>query len=156
MNYRVWVCLFVCAGAASGLAACATQPPPPRPDEVVQCTPELPARIVKLVYVDVVAGPNGPVITPELCAVRSGTQVLWRTAEDVLDPFALAFAESPGAAAYYRSAGNAAQKDFNSQRMGRRQQVLIVAKTVTSENLIQYDARIGASHIDPGIKIMPR
>jgi hypothetical protein len=153
MNYRVWVYIVVSTGTATGVVACATQPP--LPGEVLQCTENLPPRIVKLVYVDVASGPNGPVITPDVCTVRSGTQVLWRTAEDVLDPFALAFAESPGAAAYYRSAG-AGQKDFDSQRMGRRQEVLIVAKTVSSENNIKYDVRIGSTHLDPGIKIMPR
>ncbi|MGE8233227.1 MAG: hypothetical protein ACN6OR_07570 [Stenotrophomonas sp.] len=154
MNYNMWVYLAVSAGIIVGAVACATVPP--APGEAVQCTENLPARIVKLVYVDVAAGPNGPVITPEVCAVRSGTQVLWRTAEDVLDPFALAFAESPGAAASYRSAANTGQKDFDSQRMGRRQEVLIVAKAVVSENNINYDVRIGSSHLDPGIKIMPR
>lgn len=151
MNFSVWLYLVVSIGTVAGIAACATQPP--LPGEVLQCTENLPPRIVKLVYVDVASGPDGPVITPDVCTVRSGTQVLWRTAEDVLDPFALAFAESPGAAAYYRSAG---QKDFNSQRMGRRQEVLIVAKTVSSESNIKYAVRIGSTHLDPGIKIMPR
>lgn len=154
MNLGVWLYLVVSIGTVAGVAACATQPP--RPGEVLQCTENLPPRIVKLVYVDVASGPGGPVITPDVCTVRSGTQVLWRTAEDVLDPFALAFAESPGAAAYYRSADSTGQKDFNSQRMGRRQEVLIVAKTVSSESNIKYDVRIGSTHLDPGIKIMPR
>ena len=151
MNYSVWV--FV--GLSVGVASCATQPPP-APSDPVQCTNYLPARIVRMVYVDVAAGPNGPVIAPDECVVRSGTIVLWRTAENVLDPFELAFAESPVDAATHRMSANGAPKDFRSQRMGRRQAVEITAKEVTAENRIKYDVRIGSSHLDPGIKIMPR
>ncbi|KRG67493.1 hypothetical protein ABB27_09760 [Stenotrophomonas terrae] len=112
--------------------------------------------MLKLVYVEVVLGPSGPVITPETCVVRSGTRVAWRTAEGVLEPFELAFAESPVDPAHQRMAGSGAQKDFLSQRMGRRQEVLITAKEVSAESDIKYDVRIGAHHLDPGIKIMPR
>lgn len=152
MNDRVWMYVAACLGSV----ACAAQPSVPTPPgEAVQCTDRLPARIVKLVHVDVKAGPDGPIIVPELCVVRSGTQVVWRTADDVLDPFELGFAESPGSATDARMAENG-QKDFTSRRMGRRQEVLIIAKPVTAENLINYDVRIGTTHIDPGIKIMPR
>ncbi|WP_303746956.1 hypothetical protein [Stenotrophomonas pigmentata] len=151
MNYSVWI--FV--GLSAGVAACATQPPP-APNDPVQCTNTLPARIVKMVYVDVMAGPSGPVVSPDECVVRSGTIVLWRTPENVLDPFELAFAESPVDAATHRMSANGAPKDFRSQRMGRRQGVEITAKEVTVENRIKYDVRIGSSHLDPGIKIMPR
>ncbi|MGH8052891.1 MAG: hypothetical protein ACREP4_03060 [Stenotrophomonas sp.] len=152
MNNRVWLYVAVSIGSV----ACAAQQPLPSPDDGVACTAQLPIRIVKLVYVDVAPGQNGPVVSPELCVVRSGTQVVWRTALDVQDPFALAFAESPVASANLRMSDKAAQKNFNSQRMGRRQEVQIIAKPVTSENLITYDVAIGPLHVDPGIKIMPR
>lgn len=151
MNYSVWV--FV--GLSVGVTGCATQPPP-APNDPVQCTNYLPARIVRMVYVDVATGPGGPVLTPDECVVRSGTIVLWRTAENVLDPFELAFAESPVDPTTQRISASGAPKDFRSQRMGRRQGVEIIAKEVTAEKRIKYDVRIGATHIDPGIKIMPR
>lgn len=144
MNHKVWVCVVL----AAGIGACATSAAPQSGD-VAPCTASLPARIVKLVYVEVTQGPGGPVITPDLCVVRSGTQVLWRTAPDALDPFALSFADPPGA-------GSPTQKDFASQRMGRRQEVMITAKQVSSGSEIKYEARFGLTHIDPGIKIMPQ
>ena len=151
MNYRVWVCVVL----SVGVAACCTLPAAP-PSEPVLCPASPPAQMLKLVYVDVVLGPGGPVITPETCVVRSGTRVLWRTAENALEPFELAFAESPVDPARQRVAGSDGQKDFLSQRMGRRQEVLITAKEVSAESDIKYDVRIGPHHLDPGIKIMPR
>ena len=151
MNYRV----LVCVALSAGVAACATRSPP-LPSDAVQCPASPPAQMVKLVYVDVLVGPSGPIIVPEVCVVRSGTRVLWRTKENVLDPFELAFAESPVDAANHRARAGGAPTDFRSQRMGRRQAVEIVAKDVSDEQDIKYDVRIGSTHLDPGIKIMPR
>lgn len=152
MNCRMWLYVAVSVGSAACAAQLSASVPP---GESVQCTDRLPVRIVKLVHVDVVPGPDGPIIIPELCVVRSGTQVVWRTADGVLEPFELAFADSPGTPTELRTP-ETGQKDFASKRMGRRQEVLIIAKPVTAESLISYDVRIGTSHIDPGIKIMPR
>ncbi|MCD9086386.1 hypothetical protein [Stenotrophomonas sp. SY1] len=145
-NAALLGCLVGGIAPSSSLAA---------PGVVTQCTGQVPPRIVKLVYVEVTQGASGPVVTPEECVVRSGTQVVWRTAEDALLPFELTFAQSPGVPAGEVS-GPADPKEFASRRMGKRQEVQIVAKNVTVASDIRYDVRIGAVQIDPGIKIMPR
>lgn len=142
MSNRAWMYVAV----MGSIVACAAHQTSPSVDPP-QCTDQLPARNVKLVYVEVAPGTAGPVITPELCVVRSGTQVVWRKSVDLLEPFELSFTEAPG---------EAPAKQFISRPIGDRQEVLITAKPVTVASEINYDARIGASHIDPGIKIMPR
>ncbi|KRG44153.1 hypothetical protein ARC78_06255 [Stenotrophomonas pictorum JCM 9942] len=132
-------------GSAAAWAMQQTSPAQTR--EPPLCTDQLPPRAVKLVYVDVAPGVAGPVVTPELCVVRSGTQVVWRKSADAQESFELTFAEAPG--------GTAATQ-FLSRPVGNRQEVLITAKPVTSTSEIPYDARIGVSRIDPGIKIVPR
>lgn len=141
MNNRAWSYVVV----LGSVAACAALPT--QPGEAPMCTDQLPARTVKLVYVDVAPGAAGPVVTPELCVVRSGTQVVWRAAADAQQSFELMFAEPPG---------DTSARQFISRPVGNGQQVLITARQVTAASEIGYDVRIGAAHIDPGIKIMPR
>jgi hypothetical protein len=144
MSSRTWWYVV----ALGSVVACAMQQTSPaQPGGAPMCADQLPPRPVKLVYVDVAPGANGPVITPELCVVRSGTQVVWRKAADAQEAFELSFVEPPG---------DTPAKQFISRPVGNGQEVLITAKQVTVASEIAYDARIGATHIDPGIKIMPR
>lgn len=152
MNNRTWLYVAV-LGSMVGCAALPTSSTSPR--EPAKCTEQLPAWGVTRVYIDVAAGAGTPQVSPELCVVRSGTEVLWRTEVKVQEPFELDFAESPGAPPAQHMPGEPAQKQFRSTRTGDRQEVVIIAKPVTVASEIRYDVRIGPFRGDPGIKIMP-
>lgn len=152
MKIRMLLPLSLCLAAT----ACMVREPPPA--GTAQCTTSKPAPGIDRVHVDIVLTHGRPDARPRLCVVRSGMEIVWRTAEQDATAFKLVFADSPGHAA--AAAGErerlAAPRQFPSHRQDGRQQVGIIAKEVGSETPINYDIVLGAMAGDPGIKIVPR
>ncbi len=146
MYCRYWIT----AAVLGSLVACC----PVRPDVAsgVPCTDQTPGPGVRLVYVDVGFSAGVPNVPPGLCVVRSGTAVMWRTPMHDLTAFELTFAQPPGSG----PSGSDSGTQFFSAPQEDRQQVTIIAKTVTVETTISYDIAVDGVRADPGIKIMPR
>lgn len=148
MYCRYWIT----AAVLGSLVACVPITRSGADASAVACTDQPPAPGVRLVYVDIGFSAGTPTVPPALCVVRSGTSVMWRTPVRDLTAFELTFAQPPGSG----PSGSGSDTQFFSAPQGDRQQVTIIAKTVTVETTISYDITVDGSRIDPGIKIMPR